>query len=68
MSICHWRALLSPVNLTDISQLDFPTILGRKLSDIVRDCMVLEETINWDKPITRTASISISKRTEITTS
>lgn len=68
MSICHWRALLSPVNLTDISQLDFPTILGRKLGDIVRDCMVLEETINWDKPITRTASISISKRTEITTS
>lgn len=68
MSLCHWRVLPSPVHLTDISQLDFPTILGRKLGDIVRDFMVLEETINWDKPIIRTASISISERIEITTS
>lgn len=68
ISLCRWRLLPPSVHLTNISWLNLLTILGRKLGDIFRDCMVSGESIYWDKPIMKTVSISISKKIEITTS
>ena len=68
ISLCHWGVFPSSVHLTNISWLNLQIILGRKLGDIFCDWTVSEESIYWEKPVTRTVSMSISKKTEITTS